>query len=62
MGNFFKQIFANLIGTLLGLMLFTGVITTGLVILIFAFTISQSIKPAVKNNSVLVFKFVHENH
>lgn len=55
MGNFFKQIFANLIGTLLALMIFTGTVTTGLVILVFAAMTSQSIESAVTNKSVLVF-------
>ncbi|CDN14499.1 MAG: signal peptide peptidase SppA [Richelia sp.] len=55
MGNFFKQTFASLIGTLLGLTIFAGVSTTGLIILIVAAATSQRVESTVKDQSVLVF-------
>ncbi len=55
MGNFFKQTFASLVGTLLGLMIFAGLSTTGLLLLIVASTTANDAGPTVKNKSVLVF-------
>lgn len=55
MGNFIKQTFASLVGTLLGLMIFAGLGTTGLILLIVAAASSKDAGPTVKNKSVLVF-------
>ncbi|MDJ0676879.1 MAG: signal peptide peptidase SppA [Calothrix sp. MO_167.B42] len=55
MGNFIKQTFASLVGTLLGLMIFAGLGTTGLILLIVAAASSKDAGPIVKNKSVLVF-------
>ncbi|MEH2375878.1 signal peptide peptidase SppA [Nostoc sp.] len=55
MRNFLKQTFASLIGTLLGLIIFGGLGTTGLFLLILAATSSKDIGPKVKDKSVLVF-------
>ncbi|MBN3947695.1 MAG: signal peptide peptidase SppA [Nostoc sp. NMS7] len=55
MTNFIKQTFASLIGTLLGLIIFGGLGTTGLFLLILAATSSKDIGPSVKDKSVLVF-------
>jgi protease IV len=55
MPNFLKQTFASLIGSLLGLMIFCGVGTTGLLLLLFAAASSKEIGPEVKDKSVLVF-------
>ncbi|MHC5728214.1 MAG: S49 family peptidase, partial [Nostoc sp.] len=55
MTNFIKQTFASLIGTLLGLIIFGGLGTTGLFLLILAATSSKDIGPNVKDKSVLVF-------
>lgn len=54
MGNFIKQTFASVIGSLLGLFIFCGIGVTGLVLLIIAAG-SQDRGPQVKNKSVLVF-------
>lgn len=54
MRNFFKQTFASLIGSLLGLFIFCGIGATGLLVLLFAAASSDS-GPQVKNKSVLVF-------
>lgn len=54
MSNFFKQTFASLIGSLLGLFIFCGVGATGLLVLLFAAASSDS-GPQVKDKSVLVF-------
>ena len=54
MNNFLKQTFASLLGSLLGLMIFCGVGTTGLLVLLFA-AASSDTGPLVKNKSVLVF-------
>ncbi|MDH6100693.1 signal peptide peptidase SppA [Anabaenopsis sp. FSS-46] len=55
MRNFFKQTFASLLGTVLGLMIFFGVSTTGILLLLFAVTSSRDTTPQVKDNSVVVF-------
>jgi protease IV len=55
MRNFIKQTFASLIGTLLGLIIFGGLGTTGLFLLILAATSSKDTGPNVKDKSVLVF-------
>jgi protease-4 len=53
MSNFIKQTFASLIGSILGLFIFCGIGTTGLLLLILS--ASQEISPEVKDKSVLVF-------
>ncbi|MDB9538161.1 signal peptide peptidase SppA [Anabaenopsis tanganyikae CS-531] len=55
MRNFFKQTFASLLGTVLGLMIFFGLSTTGILLLLFAVTSSRDTTPQVKDNSVVVF-------
>lgn len=55
MRNFLKQTFASLLGTVLGLMIFFGVSTTGILLLLFAVTSSRDTTPQVKDNSVVVF-------
>ncbi|MBN3869736.1 signal peptide peptidase SppA [Nostoc sp. JL33] len=55
MRNFIKQTFASLVGTLLGLIIFGGLGTTGLFFLIMAATSSKDTGPNVKDKSVLVF-------
>jgi len=55
MTNFFKQTFASLIGTVLGLIVFCGLGTTGLFLLLLAATSSTDTGPEVKDKSVLVF-------
>ncbi len=55
MPNFLKQTFASLIGSLLGLMIFCGVGTTGLLLLLFAAASSKDVGPEVKDKSVVVF-------
>jgi protease-4 len=55
MGNFFKQTFASMIGTLLALMIFAGVSTTALILFIVVAATSQSTESTVKDKSVLVF-------
>ncbi|MEH2075294.1 MAG: signal peptide peptidase SppA [Nostoc sp.] len=55
MRNFIKQTFASLVGTLLGLIIFGGLGTAGLFLLIFAATSSKDTGPNVKDKSVLVF-------
>lgn len=55
MANFFKQTLASLLGTLLGLFIFAGVSTTGLLILLFAVASSSNTGPVVKDKSVVVF-------
>ncbi|MEO1560412.1 MAG: S49 family peptidase, partial [Cyanobacteria bacterium J06632_19] len=54
MGNFIKQTFASLIGSLLGLFIFGGISTVGLFLLVFAAASSDS-GPKVKDSSMLVF-------
>jgi protease IV len=55
MRNFIKQTFASLVGTLLGLIIFGGLGTTGLFLLILAASSSKDTGPNVKDKSVLVF-------
>ena len=55
MRNFIKQTFASLIGTLLGLIIFGGLGTTGLLLLVLAATSSKDTGPKVKDKSMLVF-------
>ncbi|NMG18361.1 signal peptide peptidase SppA [Brasilonema bromeliae] len=55
MRNFLKQTFASLLGSLLGLFIFCGVGTTGLLFLLFAAASSKDVGPVVKDKSVLVF-------
>ncbi|MCW5314614.1 signal peptide peptidase SppA [Nostoc sp. KVJ3] len=55
MRNFIKQTFASLVGTLLGLIIFGGLGTTGLFLLILTATSSKDTGPSVKDKSVLVF-------
>ncbi|MFH7028650.1 MAG: signal peptide peptidase SppA [Heteroscytonema crispum UTEX LB 1556] len=55
MPNFLKQTFASLVGSLLGLIIFSGIGTTALFLLIFAAATSKDIGPEVKDKSVLVF-------
>ncbi|MBD2727608.1 signal peptide peptidase SppA [Nostoc sp. FACHB-892] len=55
MRNFIKQTFASLIGTLLGLIIFGGLGTTGLFLLIMAASSSKDTGPNVKDKSMLVF-------
>ncbi|MBW4595079.1 MAG: signal peptide peptidase SppA [Brasilonema angustatum HA4187-MV1] len=55
MRNFLKQTFASLVGSLLGLFIFCGVGTTGLLFLLFAAASSKDVGPVVKDKSVLVF-------
>ncbi len=55
MRNFLKQTFASLVGSLLGLIIFSGLGTTGLLLLLFAATSSKNVGPEVKDKSVLVF-------
>jgi protease IV len=55
MPNFLKQTFASLIGSLLGLTIFCGVGTTGLLLLLFAAASSKDVGPEVKDKSVVVF-------
>jgi protease IV len=54
MSNFLKQTFASLIGSVLGLVIFCGVGTTGLLVLLFA-AASSDTGPLVKDKSMLVF-------
>jgi protease IV len=54
MSNFLKQTFASLIGSVLGLIIFCGVGTTGLLVLLFA-AASSDTGPLVKDKSMLVF-------
>jgi protease IV len=55
MRNFVKQTFASLLGTILGLMIFFGISTTGLLLLIFASATSRQTTPQVRDQSVVVF-------
>ncbi|PAX60453.1 signal peptide peptidase SppA [Brunnivagina elsteri] len=55
MPNFLKQTFASLIGSLLGLTIFCGIGTTGLLLLLFAAASSKQVGPEVKDKSVVVF-------
>ncbi|WP_413172548.1 signal peptide peptidase SppA [Anabaena azotica] len=55
MTNFLKQTFASLIGSLLGLTIFSGIGTLGLFFLIVIAATSKDTGPQVKNKSMLVF-------
>ncbi|KST62441.1 signal peptide peptidase SppA [Mastigocoleus testarum] len=55
MANFVKQTFASLVGSLLGLFIFFGIGTTGLLLLLLAATFSREPEPVVKDKSFLVF-------
>ncbi|MDB9375352.1 signal peptide peptidase SppA [Nodularia sphaerocarpa] len=55
MRNFVKQTFASILGTVLGLMIFLGISTTGILLLLFAVTSSRDTTPQVKDQSVVVF-------
>jgi protease-4 len=55
MRNFLKQTFASLLGSLLGLFIFSGISTIGLITLLIAATSSKDSGPEVKDKSVLVF-------
>jgi protease-4 len=55
MNNFLKQTFASLIGSLLGLAIFSGIGTLGLLFLIIAAATSKDPGPKVKDKSMLVF-------
>ena len=55
MNNFLKQTLASLIGSLLGLTIFSGVSTLGFLLILIAVASSQSSAPTVKDKSVLVF-------
>jgi protease-4 len=54
MRNFLKQTFASLIGSLIGLLIFFGIGTTGVFLLLFTISFKDS-SPQVKDKSVLVF-------
>lgn len=55
MRNFLKQTFASLIGTILGLAIFSGVSISVLIALIFIAASARETEPVVKNRSVMVF-------
>ncbi|WP_414573979.1 signal peptide peptidase SppA [Nostoc sp. CCY 9925] len=55
MTNFIKQTVASLVGTVLGLIVFCGLGTTGLFLLLLAATSTKDTGPEVKDKSVLVF-------
>jgi protease-4 len=55
MTNFLKQTFASLIGSLLGLTIFSGIGTLGLFFLIVIAATSKDTGPQVKDKSILVF-------
>ncbi|GAB1544071.1 signal peptide peptidase SppA [Scytonema sp. NUACC21] len=55
MRNFHKHTFASLIGSLLGLFIFCGLGTAGLLLLLFAAASSSEVGPVVKDKSMLVF-------
>jgi len=55
MKNFLKQAFASIIGTLIGLIIFSSVSTLGLLFILIAATASKDTGPEVKDKSVLVF-------
>ncbi|OKH25347.1 signal peptide peptidase SppA [Chroogloeocystis siderophila] len=54
MRNFFKQTFASIVGTILGLLIFVGISTGGLLLLLVAVA-SRDTGPQLKEQSVLVF-------
>jgi protease IV len=55
MNNFIKQTLASLVGSLLGLIIFSGVSTLGFLVILIAVASSQSSAPTVKDKSMLVF-------
>ncbi|MBE9036834.1 signal peptide peptidase SppA [aff. Roholtiella sp. LEGE 12411] len=55
MRNFLKQTFASLVGSLLGLIIFSALGTTGLLLILLGATSSKNVGPEVKDKSVLVF-------
>ncbi|WP_016950395.1 signal peptide peptidase SppA [Anabaena sp. PCC 7108] len=55
MNNFLKQTFASLIGSLLGLTIFSGIGTLGLLFLVIVAATSKDAGPQVKDKSMLVF-------
>ncbi|MBD2361900.1 signal peptide peptidase SppA [Anabaena minutissima FACHB-250] len=55
MNNFLKQTFASLVGTVLGLMIFSGISTVGFLFLVLAIASSKDPGPTVKDKSVVVF-------
>ncbi|MDZ8052636.1 MAG: signal peptide peptidase SppA [Aulosira sp. ZfuVER01] len=55
MRNFLQQTFASLVGSLLGLIIFSGIGATGLLLLLFAAATSKDTGPEVKDKSVVVF-------
>ena len=55
MKNFLKQALASIIGTLIGLIIFSSVSTLGLLFILIAATASKDTGPEVKDKSVLVF-------
>ncbi|OUL20677.1 signal peptide peptidase SppA [Nostoc sp. 106C] len=55
MRNFLQQTFASLLGSLLGLIIFSGIGATGLLLLLFAAATSKDTGPEVKDKSVVVF-------
>ncbi|MBD2167994.1 signal peptide peptidase SppA [Calothrix membranacea FACHB-236] len=55
MRTFFQQTFASLVGSLLGLIIFSGIGTTGLFLLLFAAASSKDTGPEVKDKSMIVF-------
>ncbi|BAY92770.1 MULTISPECIES: signal peptide peptidase SppA [unclassified Tolypothrix] len=55
MRTFVQQTFASLVGSLLGLIIFSGIGTTGLFLLLFAAASSKDTGPEVKDKSMIVF-------
>lgn len=55
MNNFLKQTIASFVGTVLGLFIFAGASTFGLLFLLFALASSKDPGPVVKDKSVVVF-------
>lgn len=55
MNNFLKQTVASLVGTVLGLIIFSGIGTTTLLFLLFVAASSKDPGPVVKDKSVVVF-------
>ncbi|UKO98752.1 signal peptide peptidase SppA [Nostoc sp. UHCC 0870] len=55
MNNFLKQTFASLLGTVLGLIIFSGVSTVGFFLLLVAIASSKDPGPVVKDKSMVVF-------
>ncbi|BAZ02494.1 signal peptide peptidase SppA, 67K type [Tolypothrix tenuis PCC 7101] len=55
MRTFVQQTFASLLGSLLGLIIFSGIGTTGLFLLLFAAASSKDTGPEVKDKSMIVF-------